>query len=56
MEACTGLQGETKDACYMLFGVDPQGAERFLTVVEGLESALQGEPDPSETCWRVNTK
>lgn len=27
LEACTGLEGEAKNACYCLFGCDPKGVE-----------------------------
>lgn len=56
LEACTGLEGEAKNACYCLFGCDPKGVEEYLVVVEHLESALQQEPDPAEDCWRLSEK
>lgn len=42
IEACSGLWGEDKEACYAIFGVDPE-AELWFDVVFQLENSLELE-------------
>jgi hypothetical protein len=47
IEACTGLWGEEKEACYAVFGVDA-AAEFWYDTVLHLEQALELETEPEE--------
>ena len=36
-EACHTLSGECKDACYIVFGLDPKNVEKYLPIVDSFE-------------------
>lgn len=47
IEACSGLWGEEKEACYAIFGVAPQ-ADEWFDLVFSLESVLEMDTFPEE--------
>jgi hypothetical protein len=48
MEACTGLFGDERQQCLLVFGVDAERVDTFYSTVYNLEMALAQDTDPEE--------